>query len=83
MTDTPLRDALNAFLAEFGRITGQDVEEIVLSPRSYKALNDELGRIATSYGGKWNACGFPEIKFSGVFGVTRIRPHIREIDENR
>ena len=88
MSDSSLRYLIESFLLDprklCGNIDSMPVEEIVLGPHTYQALQEELDQIIKSYGGGWDkTTGFREIKIHNGSGYTRIRPHIREIDENR
>ena len=83
MRDTPLLNSLEVLISEVARLTGEAVEEIVLPPGAYRALQTEFSGIGVTYGGWNDHTGFQEAKIHGPAGITRIRPHIRELDDYR
>ena len=83
MRDTPILDALEALISEVARLTKEAVEEIVLAPGAYRALQAECSKIGVTYGGWDKRTGFQEAKIHGPAGIARIRPHIRELDDYR
>jgi len=83
MRDTPILNSLEVLVAEVARLTSEAVVEIVLAPEAYRALQAEFSGIGVTYGAWNDHTGFAEAKIHGPAGITRIRPHIPELDDYR